>query len=138
MSRLDGRTPRPSRRRSRSERGGGSLLMIGVMAVVLMFSLAGVCISGYLVAVHRARAAADLAALSGAVALNRGADGCASARRNARENDARVTSCSNVGDAIDFVITVEAEVQVGAVAPGLPPTVRAVAYAGAGAQEPPS
>ncbi len=118
----------------RSERGSGTMLMVGIMVVVVMFSLAGVCIAGYLVGVHRVRAAADLAALSGASALVADRDGCAAARRNARANDAQVVSCEHVGDAIDFVITVRAEVTVAITVPGLPHRISAVAYAGSGAQ----
>ena len=63
------------------ERGGASILMAGVMGVVVTLSVAAMLISGYLLGYHRARAAADLAALSGAVAFQQGRDGCAEARR---------------------------------------------------------
>lgn len=106
------------------------MLMIGVMAVMLALSVAGVCITGYLLAAQRARTAADLAALSGATAFAGGEDACAAARRFARANSASVVSCNQVGDAVDFVVTVEAQVRVGVHVPGLPSTVRAIAYAG--------
>lgn len=106
------------------------MLMIGVMLVVVMVSLVTVCIAGYLLAVHRGRSAADLAALSGAVALGSGEDPCARARSNAESNGAQVTSCSSVGDYIDFVVSVEVQVQVRVLAPGLPSKVTARAWAG--------
>lgn len=115
---------------TRSERGVGTVVMVGVMAVILALTLAGICIAGYLVAATRARTAADLAALSGATAYAAGQDACAAARRNARANGASVVLCNQVGDAVDFVVTVRAQVQVDVRVPGLPTTSTAVAYAG--------
>jgi secretion/DNA translocation related TadE-like protein len=109
------------------------MLMVGVMGVLLMLSLMAICVAGYLVAVHHARNAADLAALSGAARYAAGADACQAARHNADTNGARVTSCGQVGDLVDFVITVQVEVTVRTGVIGLPTTVKAVAYAGAGA-----
>ncbi len=120
--------------RRQDERGGGTVLMVGILVVVVMFCLVGVSVAGYLVGYHRVRAAADLAALSGASALVDNQDGCAAARRNAGSNGARVVSCERVGDAVDFVITVRAEVTVGVRLPGLPRRISALAYAGSGAQ----
>jgi secretion/DNA translocation related TadE-like protein len=116
--------------RARAERGSGSLLMVGLMAVIVVMAAAAVCAAGYLVAGRQARSAADLAALSGAVAIEQGGDGCAAARSNASRNRARAVACERVGDQIDFVITVTAEVKVTAPMRGLPTRVRAVAYAG--------
>jgi secretion/DNA translocation related TadE-like protein len=115
----------------RTEHGSGSILMVGVLCVVLMFGLAAVWVSGYLVAGHRARAAADLAALSGAAAFASGADSCGAARRNAESNTAVGVSCQQVGDQLDFVVTVEVEVPVQSRVAGLPRSVRAKASAGA-------
>lgn len=115
---------------ARSERGVGTVLMVGVMAVIVVLSVAGVCIAGYLVAAQRARTAADLAALSGATAYAAGQDPCSAARRNARANGASVVLCNHVGDAVDFVVTVRAQVRVGVRVPGLPTRSTAVAYAG--------
>ena len=67
-------------------------------------------ICGYLLGYHRARAAADLAALSGAVAYQQGRDGCAEARRLASVNGAGLAACEDVGDQVDFVITVRVTV----------------------------
>lgn len=114
----------------RNERGGGTMLMVGVCAVVMMLAYAAMLISGYLIAAHRARAAADLAALSGATAASQGGDPCVTARDNAAAHHAQVTACERVGDQIDFVVTVTASVTVTLTAPGLPTTVSSVAYAG--------
>lgn len=109
------------------------MLMVGLLAAVLALSVAAICIAGYLLAAHRARAAADLAALSGAAAFAAGQDGCSAANGNATANDARVVSCSQVGDPVDFVVTVKVEVVVQVTAPGLPRRLGAVAHAGSGA-----
>ena len=119
---------------ARSERGSGSMLMVGVMTVLLMFGLTGMCVAGYLVAGHRARSAADLAALSGASAFAAGRDACGAARENALKNDARVLSCQQVGDLVDYVVTVRIEVRVQARIAGLPTTLEVVAHAGSGSQ----
>jgi secretion/DNA translocation related TadE-like protein len=108
------------------------MLMVGVMTVVLMLSLGGICLAGYLVAVHRARATADLAALSGAAVLATGGDACGAARRNAENNKGRLVSCDQVGDQVDFVVTVQVEVRVTTGVAGLPRSIRAVAHAGSG------
>lgn len=108
------------------------MLMVAVMLAVAVLALGGVCIAGYLVAAHRARAAADLAALSGAVAVSNGSDGCRAAGRIARENGAALSDCSRVGDDLDFVLTVQARVRVRAFVPGLPAIVHASAHAGTG------
>lgn len=106
------------------------MVMVGVMLVVTAFSLVAVCFAGYLVAAHRARAAADLASLSGAVAISKGQHGCGSARDNADANGAVVASCDQVGDQVDFVITVHVQVSVEVLFPGLPSVVSATAHAG--------
>ena len=110
------------------------MLMIGIMTVVLLLALAGVCLAGYLVAVHRARAAADLAALSGAATYARGGDSCVAATRVAVGNGARLVSCGTVGDRVDFVVTVRVEVRSSTGVRGLPTRIPAVAHAGSGAQ----
>jgi secretion/DNA translocation related TadE-like protein len=115
----------------RDQRGGGSVLMMAVCAVVIMFGYLAMIICGYAIAEHRARAAADLAALSGATTASQGGDPCASAQRNARAHLARITSCQRVGDQIDFVVSVTASVATTVTVPGLPRRVSAVAHAGA-------
>jgi len=114
----------------RGERGGGSVLMMGICVVVIMFGYTAMIICGYAIAAHRARAAADLAALSGATSASQGGDACAAARRNAQAHLARITSCDRVGDQIDFVVSVTASVATTVHIPGLPRRVGAVAHAG--------
>jgi secretion/DNA translocation related TadE-like protein len=112
------------------QRGAASIMMAGVMGVVVTISCVAMVVCGYLLGYHRARAAADLAALSGAVAYQQGRDGCAEAGRLASANGAGLAACDEVGDQVDFVITVRASVPVGLRVPGLPRTITAEAHAG--------
>lgn len=106
------------------------MLMVGVCAVVMMLAYAAMLISGYVIAGHRARAAADLAALSGATTASRGGEPCVAARANAAAHRAQIVACERIGDQIDFVVTVTASVTVTLTAPGLPTRVSSVAHAG--------
>lgn len=114
----------------RDERGSGTMLMVGAMIVITVLAFVGTTVAGYAVAVHQARAAADLAALSGAVARSDGTDGCAAAKAIARANRATMTDCDVVGDQLDFVITVQVRQDVPPLMPGLPRSVAAKAHAG--------
>ena len=116
------------------ERGVASMMMAGVMGVVVTMSCVAMVICGYLLGYHRARAAADLAALSGAVAYQQGRDGCAEAGRLAAANGAALAGCNEVGDQVDFVISARVTVAVGLKVPGLPRTITAEAHAGPVAQ----
>jgi secretion/DNA translocation related TadE-like protein len=117
-------------RGGRAELGSASVLMAGILGVVITFSSAALVIAGYAVGYRRARAAADLSALSAAAAFQHGRDPCAQAARTAGHNGARVDSCSRVGDAVDFVVTVRVSVVAGTRLPQLPRTVAAAAHAG--------
>ena len=119
------------RRTVGSELGSASVLMAGILGVVVALGSAALVIAGYAVGYHRARAAADLSALSGAAAFQQGRDPCAQAALTARHNGARVDRCSQVGDAVDFVVTVRVSVvRVHAHAPHAARTVAAQAHAG--------
>jgi secretion/DNA translocation related TadE-like protein len=114
----------------RSELGSATALMVGIMGVVVTLSSAALVIAGYAVGYHRARAAADLSALSGAAAFQQGREPCAQAALTARQNGARVVRCNQVGDAVDFVVTVQVSVVAGTRIPHVPRTVAAEAHAG--------
>jgi secretion/DNA translocation related TadE-like protein len=115
---------------SPDERGSGTMLMIGVLGVLLALGTAAMWAAGYLAAAHKARAAADLAALSAAVAIEAGADGCATARRVAVDNGTTLSGCDRFGDQVDFVISIEVARSVRRGVAGLPAQVTAVAHAG--------
>ena len=114
----------------RSERGNATALMVGVMGVVVALSSAALVIAGYAVGFHQARAAADLSALSGAAAFQQGREPCAQAALTAKHNGARMDHCSQVGDAVDFVVTIRVSVVAGTRLPQVPRTVAAEAHAG--------
>jgi secretion/DNA translocation related TadE-like protein len=115
---------------ARSDRGGASVLMVGMLGVVVALSSVALVIAGYAVGYRRARAAADLSALSAAAAFQQGRDACAQAVLTARQNGARVDRCSQIGDAIDFVVTVRVSLPARDRFPQLPRTVAAEAHAG--------
>jgi secretion/DNA translocation related TadE-like protein len=104
--------------------------MTGILGVVVALSSAALVIAGYAVGYHRARAAADLSALSGAAAFQGGREACSQAARTARQNGARLNHCDVVGDAIDFVVTVRVSVRARTRIPHLPRAVTAQAHAG--------
>lgn len=114
----------------RCERGSATALIVGIMSVVLVLSSAAVVIAGYALSYHQARAAADLSALSGAAAFQQGREPCAEAALTARQNGAEAYSCSQVGDAVDFVVTVRVSLVVRTRIPNMPRTVRSEAHAG--------
>jgi secretion/DNA translocation related TadE-like protein len=115
-------------RTAASELGSASVLMTGILGVVVALSSVALVIAGYAVGYHRARA--DLSALSGAAAFQQGRDPCAQAVLTARHNGARADRCSQVGDAVDFVVTVRVTVVVRTRTPHMPRTVAAEAHAG--------
>ena len=121
-------TGRP--RLGRDARGSASVLVAGLLGVLVVLSGAALLVAGFAVAHHRARAAADLAAVSGATVFGQGGDACQQARRSAQDNGAAVVGCEQVGDQIDYVVTVRVAVTVRTRVPGLPEQVEALAHAG--------
>ena len=104
--------------------------MAGLMGAVVLLSGTALLLAGYAVAYHRARSAADLAAVSAATGFGQGGDACAEARRSAGRNSARLLQCDQVGDQIDYVVSVRVGIGVRHRVPGLPRRVEAQAYAG--------
>jgi secretion/DNA translocation related TadE-like protein len=125
------RTARRDRRgRARRENGGATVLVVGAVGVVVTV-LAGAGLATAAVRdVHRARSAADLAALAGASAALEGHAGdCTRSSVVAVTNGARMTGCSRAADG-SVVVTVEVPTRVTAVWPGLPDRARSRARAG--------
>jgi secretion/DNA translocation related TadE-like protein len=94
-----------------------------------MAATAAVFVVAVVLASHRARIAADLAALAAATSEVRGGDACSAARINAQGNGAEVTGCRVTGDTSSFVVAVTVTVTTGLRAP-LPLTAGADAHAG--------
>lgn len=86
-----------SHRADRTERGAGTVLAVALAAVLLTLGVALAACVGIVHAQRQAQAAADLAALAGAVAADRGGDGCAAASEVAALNEARLVSCTPEG-----------------------------------------
>lgn len=113
------------------DRGSGSVLVLGLVAVAVLLAGAGAVLAQAGAAAARAGAAADLAALAAAdVLLGRApGDPCAAARRVAQADGAAVTGCRP--DAGGTVVVDVVVVPAGAAAAVGP--ARATARAGPGA-----
>ena len=104
---------RAARAAASDECGAGTVLVVGVIAVLLAAALG---VSGLIqaqAAAGRARTAADLAALGGATALSSvvaPSEPCETAGRVARANGAEVTVCTVVGE--DVVVEVSVRTRV--------------------------
>lgn len=116
--------------RHHGERGSGTVLVAAVVLVLMVVSAALLVVAGYVLAAHRARAAADLVALSGAAAVARGEDGCHAAAMAAAGNGVRLAHCRERGDSFDFVVSVTVVRAVLAPSAVLPGSVDATAHAG--------
>ncbi|MEV6432782.1 Rv3654c family TadE-like protein [Nocardia sp. NPDC051463] len=112
--------------RGQAERGGATvsacLALVGLIGVALLVGQVGVVV----VSRHHAQAAADLAALAAAGALEQGAEaGCAQALEIARHMRARIHECEVTR--WDVTVAVVRNVPIGLYGKW---TVRAVARAG--------
>lgn len=100
--------------RSPGERGSATVVMLGVIGSVLMLTISGLLLASAVLASHRARAAADLAALAAAGVLMRGEPphaACESAARVAARNHGRVQQCIVAGSEVRLSVAVSAGVQ---------------------------
>ncbi|WP_460600089.1 Rv3654c family TadE-like protein [Flexivirga lutea] len=116
------------------DRGSATVLVVMGIGVVLLCLCGALALLSAVQASHRARAAADLAALAGARVLVGGAAGtpCETARVVAARNGGSLAECSIAGDDITVSVAVRARW------PGLGPA-RARARAGPDPQpEPPA
>ncbi|MGA4668951.1 Rv3654c family TadE-like protein [Propionibacteriaceae bacterium Y1923] len=107
--------------------------MSGTLALGLVgFMLLGLWAIGWIASAHRAHRIADLAALTGAHTLTQGGDPCAAARETARRNGGEVTTCTLKGDAVSFVLLVEASTPLrpAITLPGVPRRAWGAAAAG--------
>jgi secretion/DNA translocation related TadE-like protein len=80
-----------------------------VLALVIVTGI-GLTMALAITSSHRARSAADLAALAGAAAYAEDADACSAARETASSNGGTVTACELHGDPVSFVIVVHVRV----------------------------
>ena len=84
-----------------SDEGSATITATGIITSVVSLALAVVALGVHTSDTHRARVAADLAAVAGATAMYQGTDACTTARRTAELNGARVVSCEvTAGDVV--------------------------------------
>jgi secretion/DNA translocation related TadE-like protein len=126
---MSGPSPGDGVRRVQGERGSGTLLGVAVVLVLAVVAGGVLVVAGYIAAVHHARSAADMVALSGAAQQARGDGACRAAARIATANSVRLVGCQVRGDSFDFVVSVTVEQMVRAPAL-LPQSVAAGAHAG--------
>lgn len=117
--------------RRRGEQGSGTVLALAATGILLMVLLGGLALASAVVAGHRARAGADLAALAAAGAVRAGAtDGqaCARAVTVSTANSAETAGCIVQADgSVEVAVTSP----VGLALPGIGrPRARATARAG--------
>jgi len=96
------------------ERGSVTVVTFGVVAAVLMLTVSGLLLASAVLASHRARAAADLAALAAAEALMRGeavSTACQSASQVADLNHGRVRLCLISRTDVQLTVVVRAGVK---------------------------
>lgn len=106
----------------RGAQGSTTVVAAGLVGVALAGCLVAASLAGLVSAQHRAAAAADLAALTGARVP---AQGCQVARRVAADNGTRVTRCEVTGPVVTLTVQLEADAPL-----GLSPTIEAEARAG--------
>ena len=89
----------------RDDGGAASLLVVALTGVVLMLGLTGAFLTATAAAHRRAQTAADLAALAGATAHQRGEDACEAAGEVAMSNGAGSTGCHLEADDVVLRVT---------------------------------
>jgi secretion/DNA translocation related TadE-like protein len=80
-----------------AERGSATVLVLAGLGALVFLMTAGLTISAAVLGAHRARAAADLGALAGALAVQRGETGARACERAVaviERNQGRLVSCS--------------------------------------------
>lgn len=101
-------------RTSPDERGSVTVVIVAVIAAVLMLTVSGLLLASAVLASHRARSAADLAALAAAGLLIRGEpaiSACECAVVVAAANHGRVQRCIVSGQEVRLTVTVTAGVE---------------------------
>ncbi|GAB2463568.1 hypothetical protein GCM10027063_01070 [Promicromonospora xylanilytica] len=97
--------PRATGRSGReSERGAGTVLVLGIVGVVLLLAAGIAALGAAQNARGAAQAAADLGALAGATALRDGFEPCATAGAAVGRNGAELASCEVLGGGVVRVV----------------------------------
>lgn len=85
----------------RGQRGAATVLGVALLGVLLLVAAALGTVGAVFAAHRSAQAAADLAALAGAGALQQGADACFAAARVAGDNGAQAVRCTVTGAEVE-------------------------------------
>ncbi|HET7357196.1 MAG TPA: Rv3654c family TadE-like protein [Nocardioidaceae bacterium] len=93
-------------RSRRSSRGSATVLAVVMLLVLGLAGALAAGLGGVLVAKRRAASAADLTALAGAAAVQRGDPGCAAAAAVAQANGARLVTCDVHAEVVEVAVSV--------------------------------
>ena len=107
------------------QRGSATTYAVVFTCLLVTVALAPVSVAGLFVGERRAAAAADLAALAGASAIQQGRPACARAAQIASRNRARLNSCAVAGEIVTVAVATDVVSAVGSTW-----TVRSTARAG--------
>ena len=99
--------------RPRDERGAAVVIAIGLIGVLAFVAAVGVGTEAIVLGHRRAQVAADLAALAGAGALQRGVDACAAADRIAERHEAVLTRCVVDGRSVEVSTSIALPLALG-------------------------
>lgn len=95
-----------------AETGSASMWLTPMVAIIGVVALVLAHVGAALVERREAQSAADLAAVAGAAALQRGEDGCARAAAIAGRNEAELVGCAVSGSRITVRVRGHVEVPV--------------------------
>jgi len=102
-----------SARSGRDERGAAVVIGAGAIAVLVFVAMICGGVVAIVLAHRQAQAAADLASLAGAAALQRGGDACGAASGMAGRQHAVVSACRVEGPALSVTAVVELPAALG-------------------------
>ena len=108
-----GGPPLRVRLRSTDQCGSAAVLAVGLTGVLVTVTLLVAVVGGVVADQHRVEAAADLAALAGAGAVQAGRDGCAAARVTAGRNGGALQRCALDGDVVTVEVGRDSQVVLG-------------------------
>lgn len=108
-----GRRPRGGGRRAADQRGSAAVLVVGLTGVLVTVTVLVAVVGGVVADQRRVEAAADLAALAGAGAVQAGHDGCAAARHVADRNGGDLRRCAVDGDVVTVEVGRDSQVVLG-------------------------
>lgn len=100
--------------RHRRERGSATAYALVFIGLLTTLALVASTIAGLFVGHRKAAAAADVAALAGAAAMQHGGVGCEAAARISTANQAKLVSCAANGAVIDVEVALDVQSAFGA------------------------